>query len=90
MKCELDTEEGNVRKLGKYLFVGVGHFMTKNRGSQLKDLRIFCLVSLGDCFGVGVLEKYFIHVYIYVFWDPCCHTYFKHNPFKYSICHYTH
>ena len=47
MNCELDTklaqkardtEEGNVRKLGKCLFVGVGHFMTKNRIGRLEDI----------------------------------------------------
>ena len=58
--CELDTEEGNVRKLGKCLFVGVGHFITKNRGNQLEDLRIFCLVSLGGLFW-GVRVNAFAH-----------------------------
>ena len=57
---ELDTEEGNVRKLGKCLFVGVGHFITKNRGNQLEDLRIFCLVSLGGLFW-GVRVNAFAH-----------------------------
>ena len=74
VNCELDiklaqkardTEEGNIKKLGKYLVVGVGHFMTKNRGKQLArvvyngdSLDIELIVKLGkDCCEMAFVGK---------------------------------
>ena len=47
-----DTEEGNVRKMGKSLLVGVGHFMAKKRGKQLAKE-----VSKGDSLDIEIILK---------------------------------
>ena len=60
-----DTEEGNVRKMGKSLLVGVGHFMAKKSGKQLAkevsngdSLDIEIILKLGmDCRGMAVVGQ---------------------------------
>ena len=47
-----DTEEGNVRKMGKSLLVGVGHFMAKKSGKQLAKE-----VSKGDSLDIEIMLK---------------------------------